>query len=221
MRPHWYLMFGISLLLHLAVFWPEPAAIVRGERRGPLFVDFIAGRAAGVAPFASDEVLQDVLAQREGQVPAVGAHRAPAAAPAGIKPGLARMREWKVRSTARAEDSALGMLSSDSLPSPAVFDDSDEVAQMSRYRLALAAAAVRLQGVAGLSSPAGLHGRSVVVVRVRPGAVLPDVDLAESSGQPALDDSALELVRRAAASLQLPVRRQEFTLALPVLFEAM
>lgn len=100
-------------------------------------------------------------------------------------------------------------------------DDADEAVWVGAYRLALAVAAVRLQHASERSTASRLQGQSVIVVHFRPGGVLPEIRLSESSGQSVLDEGALDLIRRAVLDVPAPVQNQPFSVVLPVLFETM
>lgn len=226
MRRHWYVIFGASLLLHLVVFWPTPREHFRGDKPAPLLVNFVEAQTVGAVPSTAVQVAAGNGAAQLGESVVEDRPQKPVAIVGRTKPGSMRGHKNQHRSAGEGRDSAqemssLAAVSSATGLSPLVSDDADEAGRMSRYRVALAAAAVRLQKVAGASGTTGLQGRSVVIVRLRPGVALPEVHLSESSGQPALDEGALGLIRRAASDLPVPARTREFSLALPVLFEAM
>ncbi len=86
------------------------------------------------------------------------------------------------------------------------------------YRLSLAAAARAFRDYPPEARARGESGQAVVGIEVVVGRSR--IELAESSGHPALDAAALAMIRQAAALTPLPAALQglDFQLRLPVLF---
>lgn len=86
------------------------------------------------------------------------------------------------------------------------------------YRLEIARQARRLMAGRGRTMGESLRGRAEI--RLRMGVGVPMVTLAQGSGQAALDETALDLMRQAAAAALMPetLRDKRVEILLPVIF---
>lgn len=103
---------------------------------------------------------------------------------------------------------------------PASSDTAPDAAGLRQYRLDLAGEARKFKRFPESARRAGWYG--TVEVRIEVGAHARLAALAKSSGYPALDHAALEMLRQAAARTELPeiLRGRQFRVLLPVVFEA-
>lgn len=221
-----YVVFAGSLLLHLAVFWPE-ALPPTGRTVTPLMVRLVptpvaesdtplSGRPEGEPP------LRRVMTSDDAEL--AGGRRALPQVVSGSRQAAMERKQGRAGNGAQ-----LGGLKGDSSEAdwlvqhaPFVSDsERGNAVLVGRYRLALAGAAIRLLQASGEAFSGGLEGRSVIIVQVMPGGGFPDVRIEESSGARVLDERALALVRRAVLEVPAPLQGQPFYVVLPVLFEAM
>ncbi len=89
-----------------------------------------------------------------------------------------------------------------------------------QYRMALAIAARRFKHYPPLARERGWQGRVEVAVSVSAWQRSPQLALMRSSGHPALDEQALAMIERAAASTALPenLNGRDFRVLLPIEF---
>lgn len=216
-----YAVFAVSLLLHLVAFWPD--AVKQAEYPvTPLLVRLVSAPSEVVPVRESvEEPPADKRAVASNSVRGSGERRT-----LGLQSQQAMVRI----APARTGDVSIGELSMSpseanarkASPFSSADDESGDARLIGRYRLALAAAAIRLQlGSEEVLVAAGLKGQSVVIVNVIPGVARPDVRIVESSGLRVLDESALALVQRAVLDVPAPLRGRQFSVVLPVLFETM
>lgn len=220
-----YVVFAGSLFLHLAVFWPE--ALPPVERAGmPLSVRLVP------APVAESDTLSSRSPDSEStqrrvvtsnDVEVDGVRRAPPQAASGSRQAEVRMRQARTGSDVQigGQEGKLHHVESLAHYAHSVPDGADgDAVLVGRYRLALAGAAIRLLQLSGEALAGGPQGRSVVIVQLMPGGGFPDVQIEESSGDYVLDQRALALVRRAVLEVPAPPQGRQFSVVLPVLFEA-
>lgn len=232
-----FAVLGLSVLLHLAIFWPGPE---RGDglrsSAPPLIVQLphdakapIEHEKTPARQRAGEEVQAQPLAEARRAALVEDADSAKSERPAPSLTTRPSPREQAVRpqqplsltspqalevkentaSTAeRAQDAASQPQSRQHIPS------------LAAYRLALATAAVHL--AAAQPAAPELQGTATVEVSLLAGQSLARVSLAQSSGSEVVDKRALELLSRAAALLaeRFSAEANE-SLRLPVEFGAM
>lgn len=100
--------------------------------------------------------------------------------------------------------------------------DGPDAEGVRQYRLALAREARRYKRYPPEAMDRGLGGVVEVGVSVAGGNMPHGVQLVRSSGNPQLDEAALDMVHKAASLAVVPelLRGRGFTLVLPVVFEA-
>lgn len=208
MGRFFYVVFALSLLLHVVVFWPAPDLPPVRKRTTPFTVRLTEG-ATPAMPAARSADLG--VSDDKRATAAAKAWNEQSISNADLAPVRSVTQDGRARGLAPSRSVGLTVSSGTSrvepvLPSQAVVPDEGgaDLVQIGRYRLALAVTAVRLQRASGQSVAGGLEGRALLVVYVRPGAERPEVRLAESSGVGPLDDGALNLMRRAVSQVAVP-----------------
>jgi periplasmic protein TonB len=100
---------------------------------------------------------------------------------------------------------------------------SSDIESIDQYRLAMILVARRLQArtASAADRPAGVTGRVGVLLAIGANGGLRGARIARSSGHPALDEQALELMLRSRAETPLPLAlaQREFEIVVTVVFE--
>ena len=222
---HWFFTLSVSLLLHLAVFWPLPAARLQEAKLSAFTVRIVPPVSGPAVSDLSEEVVMlpvptpdPLYVPRRSEVKSgslrhsgaeaglleLGRSGIPEAALIGSRPEVNSTGKSDVPSQVRADGSAI-----------------PESGSLSRYRLALAAAAIRVR--AGVNSfDESLTGTAVVDVRFSGPTSVPQVTLSSSSGFEQLDNEAVALLAQAVHMVPVsdagPVG--DVSLRLPVVFES-
>lgn len=202
---------AVSSIVHLLLLWPAASFHRQGEAAQPLSV---------------------VLQPRKGELPDVAATVAAKLAP--MRTLLARAAEPSLQSDPRpdntpASTTEMPLRSEGQQPgaaaraAPAASTgasgtlDADGVRQ---YRMALAVEARRFKRYPPIALAEEISGTVEVRVAVAAGGQTQEVALARSSGYEALDDAALDMLRKAAPRTAVPelLRRRPFVIDLPVVF---
>lgn len=214
-----------SLALHLLLLWPAVQRERTDAAGQPLSVvlQAVAGEPHEASPSAAAPPrplrraadaahASPMLApQPAPQVPVAAASPSPGATPALTAD--APSRSGGAPSPAGpARAVAAGAASGSPAPDP------DGVRQ---YRMALAVEARRFRRYPERALAEDVSGTVEVRVAVGAGGQPQEVALARSSGSGALDEAALEMMRRAAprAAVPEPLRRRAFAVDLPVVFD--
>jgi periplasmic protein TonB len=153
-----------------------------GQHASPQVVpatDFVAERAASLAPSPRSEGAQSVAAVADPARP-VAADRTPTGPATGLTV---------------ATRAAVGQASQAADPEDVM-----------SYRMRLANLAGRFKEYPPLARERGLEGVVRVRVRLAPGLVHPEVSLGTSSGVALLDDAAVAMIARASRTVDLPLR---------------
>ena len=224
-RRLWILILGVSFMLHLVVFWPSPAPKLQRSDLSTFSVRIL--------PVVSDPDISN-LGKQEAKlpvftpgpssksIPSEGKNGSPrnAEADKGL-PELGRSGVPKAAPTASRSDA--NSIENGAVPSPGRADSPaiSETGSLARYRIALAAAAIRLSA-GGASAGDGLTGTAVVDVRFSGPTGVPQVTLSRSSGFEPLDNEAVTLLTRAVHMVPVsdagPIGN--VSLQLPVVFES-
>lgn len=218
---YWLSLVTVSVLLHLALFWPTPDFRPQAPGGGVL--------AARLSP----QPRQEVLPAASGSGKSFDGARSDTPVPVRPRPEAAAGRSGApaaMRNPPAADPTPVAADGAPALPEASrksfngsdAFDerphaagsDAGAVSSMSRYRFALAAAAVRLQSLEG--DTGAVAGTVVVEVYLSGGAA--KVQLAESSGVDALDKKALALFARAVRVVPAPGVASDSPVRLPVVF---
>lgn len=222
---HWILILGVSSLLHLAVFWPSPESKLQGEGLSAFSVRIVpAASDPGVSDLGQKEAALSASTPESSYVSRPSEVKSEAQRNVGANKGLPELRRGgmseaaPIASRPEANSTGKGDAPSQGRPDgPAI----SETGSLARYRIALAAAAIRLR--AGATSPDdGLIGTAVVDVRFSGSTSVPQVVLFRSSGFEQLDNEAVTLLARAVHVVPVsdagPIG--DVSLRLPVVFES-
>ena len=214
----------ISVLLHLVVFWPEPYARSKPVKATPLSVRF-APREAAQRDVKSD--CCEALSRRGDDFPASSAKGK------GRQRVAAEVRrEREMTANQRGVQAMPPVAIENALPATAASERIGDVmllsdeglalgASLARYRLSLAAAAVRMQTYPQAAMAAGLEGTVLVDVRLATKSVPPSITVGRSSGSEELDREAVLLLTRAMMTLPAwqAAAGEGAAIRLPVSFE--
>lgn len=190
----------VSVFLHLIVFWPAPDAKKHEQANAiRLSVQLVPVLPSRVTPedrgsadccearsLPSDDSATSSTKRKDRQQIAAEVVRKPEQVPlAAVERVMSKPRTPEL-----LEDAGLV---SDRWRSSGV--------SLARYRLALAAAAVRLQNYPRTAMGAGLEGTVVVDVRLAPEATAPLITVGRSSGIEEMDREAVQLLTRAVMAV--------------------
>lgn len=216
---------AVSVALHFLLLWPALSLDGRGGGAQTLSVALqllpskppllAANEAAAVPPHppvASKRVLAREMPALQAPVPSSSENASPSStvetpAHSGAQPA------GDVAATAQASgqpaagaDAGAGV-------------DADGVRQ---YRVALAVEARRFKRYPARALADDLGGTVEIRVAVAAGGRTQEVALSHSSGHEALDDAALDMMRKAAPRTAVPelLRQRAFSVSLPVVFDA-
>ena len=209
---------GISVLFHLLVFWPAPEVKLGAVKVVPFSVSF--APSLPVKPASEDVPVLDCCGG-SGEPRLLGGGDLAASVRHGSP--VSGKREKKV---ARLSVEAVEHVVPDPEVSTSLAGDvpvanvgqAVQGASLARYRLALAAAAVRMQRYPRAVMEAGREGTVIVEVQVTAVQRVPLVRLGHSSGVGELDGEALALLERAVRTVPV-MPGQEFVIRLPVRFD--
>lgn len=222
---HWFFILSVSLLLHLAVFWPLPEARLQEARLSTFSVRIVSPVSGpAVSDLSEEGSMLPAPTPDPLHVPRRSEVKSGSLRDAGAETGLLELGRNGIPKAAligsRPEVSSTGK---GDVPSQGRTDGSaiSETGSLTRYRLALAAAAVRIR--AGVTTAdEGLTGTAVVDVRFSGPTSVPQVTLSSSSGFEQLDNEAVALLARAVHMVPVsdagPVG--DVSLRLPVVFES-
>lgn len=212
------LLIGISLLIHAAVFWPEPSSLQKeSARQSQMF-------SVTLKPSPRQRMADGVIAKQSGMVTQAETERPSASSFAkDVPPKKNNLRRDGHSRLARAPELVITPTQTPlpaklSVPSNEGDTQQNEVVSIGGYKLALAAEAVRIH----LGSKGHERHAGVAIIEVRIGGAVRGafVVLARSSGEQGMDEQALDLVRRAVAVVPLPSSVSGATIELPVEFGA-
>lgn len=223
---YWSLLVSLSVLLHMALFWPAPDDVSRSVSQALLV------RLPPSQVLAEPrQLLRGARDAQENAVPVEADVPKPAIVdqpPRQSVSGKSLERRGRSLSSDIAvqadQEAPPDMLKSGGRPdspertgsSVLLENEGAKAHSLSRYRIALAVAAVRMQALE--AETAGMTGTAVVDVRLGGGG--PKVHLATSSGVETLDRKALALLGRAVRVVPAPVgdTLSEASIRLPVVF---
>ena len=225
---NWVAVLGASLLLHFVVFCPLPDMQLNGFSRPVLLARIVPVEVPSAKedpPVLDDMRARSSLQRADAEVVQMdkrggGSLRA---AGRGQESEQASPKNRHEAELANANQSSDGLAN---LPVPTELSSgtnvsSSEQGSLARYRLALAAAAIRMQSAVKLDM--GGRGGTVVLEVSRFGEnARPRVTLSQSSGVELLDAEAVALLSRAVELVPLSVLGpvSNVSLRLPVVFEA-
>ena len=223
------LLFGalaLSLLLHLlAMFgwgwaYPVPPAVPSAAMQ-------VVVVAANVAPVPAETPRPTVPAARptaarepvktrsQPPVAPVLSVEKPAAVAEMVSLATPAVVPATVPAAATGVAAPVAVTSAGALAGESVSDDG-----LRQYRIELATAARRFRSYPAIARSRGWEGVAEVTVVVSAGLPAPSLRLAKSSGHAVLDEQAIEMLTRAAASTTLPesLRGKSFVVPMPIRF---
>jgi protein TonB len=214
---------AVSLVGHLLLLWPAVTLYRQGVTAQSLSVVLQPGTsrapvetsaAASPAPPRVREASRErpMLARNDGPQTQIPINPQP---PADLSPSAAN---GQTRSESPAPASAAGTRATIQAADPGGGLDADGVRQ---YRMALAVEARRFKRYPARALADEISGTVEVRVAVAAGGQSQEVALARSSGYGALDEAALDMLRKAAPRTAVPelLRRRAFVINLPVVFD--
>ena len=220
----WVGLVVFSILLHLVIFWPLPAPPHDGGRVSPLIVSLPEVQRSNVAPEAELVFVQgrDPELQAGGQVEAVrqttkAYSKRPSNSLAGVKQRMPLSLEAAKESI--GGESTTGKLEESSDLTVASSKE-DLSPSLSRYRLAIAAEAIRMSAPVERLVALDFQGKLVVLVQLRGLNTIPQVSLEETSGSERIDREVLAVFRKAANFVPVSIAGDvgEVSVRLPVHF---
>ena len=220
----WVGLVVFSILLHLVIFWPLPAPPHDGGRVSPLIVSLPEVQRSNVAPEAELVFVQgrDPELQAGGQVEAVrqttkAYSKRPSNSLAGVKQRMPLSLEAAKESI--GGESTTGKLEESSDLTVASSKE-DLSPSLSRYRLAIAAEAIRMNAPVERLVALDFQGKLVVLVQLRGLNTIPQVSLEETSGSERIDREVLAVFRKAANFVPVSIAGDvgEVSVRLPVHF---
>lgn len=201
----------ISLLLHAAIFWPGPDPLQTGStRQSPVLSVTLkpAEPAHKAGASVNDAPVPNFSETKE--LPTL-----PSATPVASKKRDSgrEIKQPPIKAPIQTAFSGLPPAPTDGDNPPKI-----EAFSIGGYRLAIAAAAVRIHRQRRLPEPYS----GIAIVEVRIGGLIrgAQVALSQTSGQRAVDEQALGLVRKAVIEVPLPDSLPDATIELPVEFGA-
>jgi TonB family protein len=222
---YWPGGLAVSVLLHLLVFWPAPDGKRELATAAPFSVRFVPVLALKSAP-GSNEISECCAARSDESA----ASSIKEAGPQRIAVEMAREREvTTIRQRAGLATPAAGKKV---MPTAGMSERIEDVTlesndrptsgvSLARYRLALAAAAIRMQEYPQAAMDAGQEGTVVLDVRLAAGSAAPLITVGRSSGTETLDREAVLLLTRAVMTVPAwhPTLGDVVSFRLPVSFE--
>lgn len=201
----------VSFVAHLLLLWPAPSLHRQGEAAQPLSV-VLQSRKDGLPDETATATSKFLPVKRlfaRAAEPQLQSDSQPNNTPASTT-------EMPLRSDGPQSD-ATGRAASTAASEASAAPDADGVRQ---YRMALAVEARRFKRYPPLALAEEIGGTVEVRVAVAAGGQTQEVALAHSSGSEALDDAALDMLRKAAPRTAVPelLRRRPFVINLPVVF---
>lgn len=216
---------AVSCALHLFLLWPAVFRDREGETANVLSVVLAPGKSplpvsapssAAAAPVHARRAVPEnrLLVSEEGpRVPQDASDPPRTDTPASTAEITRRSDRPPGGAAAASRDGA-----PQAAAAPAPLLDADGVRQ---YRIALAVEARRFKRYPQSALADEIGGTVEVRIAVAAGGQAQDVALARSSGYGALDEAALEMMRKAAPRAAVPelLRRRSFVVDLPVVFD--
>lgn len=212
---------AVSLLVHLALFWPSAPDGRTAVAAAPLL--------AVLRPNGQPAERQEIPAISASSPPRlIGARERVVskklvaiedAEPRAVQPpvnGSSVESESRDRATERGATNLAPALPA-ALPATPGLDAEG----LRGFRLALAREARRYKQYPAQAIETGWQGTVEVEVAIRAGGVAKDARLARTSGHSLLDSVAVDMITRALATTAVPavLRDQDFLMTLPVMFE--
>jgi protein TonB len=211
-----------SFVLHLLLLWPAVSLVRQGETAQSLSVVLQPGKGrplddvASAAPPAPAHGIREAAKPMRAPEPVPQALPQTEPQPPGNTP--ASTTEIASRSETRSATGSAGSRAAAAAVDAGAGLDADGVRQ---YRMALAVEARRFKRYPSRALAEEIGGTVEVRVSVAAGGQPQEVALAHSSGYDALDDAALDMLRKAAPRTAVPelLRRRSFVIDLPVVFD--
>lgn len=213
---YWLGLLALSVLLHMTVFWPLPTAEVRAPSPQMLSVRILplqpsikpqnieqAMPAAGITNLergAADAIQRTPSASDGPPFPSVSGRRGEGLARSSSS-GIHKQLDEGQASGYRFVPDAKPAASEPSAATGTSDGEAEQGLSLARYRMALAAAAVRMH--LPDDETAGMMGTTVVDVRLDNGG--PRAHLVASSGVETLDRKALAVISRAIQAVPTPL----------------
>ena len=221
----WILILGVSFLLHLAVFWPSPEFKLQSDGLSAFSVRIVPTVSdPGVSDPGEKEATLPVSTPEPSHVSRPSEVKSEAQRNVGANKGLPDLRRGGMpEASPIASQPEANSTGKGDAPSPGRMDAPaiSETGSLARYRIALAAAAIRLRDSV-TSADDGLIGTAVVDVRFSGSTSVPQVTLSRYSGFEQLDNEAVTLLARAVHVVPVsdagPIG--DVSLRLPVVFES-
>ena len=235
-RRAWILAIVLSVVIHAVLLawprWPSFREIGGGDASLAARIIAVPEAQRSVAP-ASDSPAPDVVPSRqrtEPVRPAVAGRpqqngtppRTASPVPDSAAPSLAvstQAASPAERESARpAESMSRGAPAASAAATPGT---SSDIASVAQYRIVLMSAARRFTRSPDASSAPGVEGRVDVRLAIAADGSLARADVARSSGNAALDDLAVEILKIAKPHAPVPpaLLAREFEVDVPVVFE--
>jgi protein TonB len=232
----WAIAIVLSVLIHAALLawprWPSLREIGGGDPGLAARIVASPAVAPSTAPAATEipETTKPATSAARADVPSPSTRTTPRAAspvPRERPPELERApvpataasaSATADESTPRAREANSGASAANSR-SPGMASD---IASVAQYRIALMSAARRFVRVPDAADAQGREGRVDVRLTIAADGSLARAEVLRSSGQPALDALALEMLRNAKADAPVPpaLLAREFEVEVPVVFSA-
>lgn len=220
----WVGLVVFSILLHVVIFWPLPAPPHDGGRASPLIVSLPEVRRSSVAPEAELVFVEgrDPGLEAGGQAEAV--RQTAKAYPKRSSNQLAGVKQRMPPSLEAAKESIGGESTTGKLEESsdltATSSKEDLSPSLSRYRLAIAAEAIRMSGPLERLVAPDFQGKLVVLVQLRGLDTIPQVSLEGASGSERIDHEVLTVFKKAANFVPVSIAGDvgEVSVRLPVHF---
>lgn len=221
---YWTGFVACSLLLHTAFLWPLPDPPAQEASAAPLKVSLPSVISSNQASDIEPTSVKTIYSEQPVEQGKVG--RTVKTPPSLIKQkitaeNVSLLAGKNPRQLVEAKSKVAGK---EEAGVPTVVPDAlkdDLGPSISRYRLALAAEAIRARvSIEKLIEP-GFKGRIIVLVQLHEVGALPQVSLEQGAGFDALDQQVLSTFRQAVAAVPISIAGdvEQVSLRLPVHFE--
>jgi protein TonB len=215
---------AVSIVAHLLLLWPAVSPDVRGGSAQTLAVvlrplpsePLAAAASAATAVSSHPDVMPVAAAAKAAPVPQT------LASPSRESDSRSSTAETASRSGGQPSGgSAAAAEPARQSPATVAGGAGIDAEGVRQYRVALAVEARRFRRYPARALADELSGTVEVRVAVAAGGQAQEVALAHSSGHEALDDAALEMMRKAAprTAVPEPLRQRAFSINLPVVFD--
>lgn len=221
--PYYAGALVVSVLLHLVVFWPTPEVKHKWVKAMPLSVHLSPGLLSKSA--LERDVNTDSLRRENSVVSRPGkTNRSGIIADVGRERPVAPIQQRRGPGALTAVENSTPTTKASELLEDMTLATGEEPpswVSLARYRLAVAAAAVRLPRHSQAAMATGREGTVIVDVRLAAESVLPLVTVRRSSGFEELDREAVALLTRAVMSVPAwhTTAGEGVSIRLPVRFE--